>query len=130
MPGDNSETIAAGSDVKFPNDGPSFGNDITRLNFYTFNIKSIGIYQILFQVSISEAGQLCIVLNTIQQDYTVVGRATGTSQIVGICLINITLENSTLSVRNPLGEPSELTITPIAGGTNSVSAHLLIIRLT
>ena len=130
MPGDNSSTIAPGSDIEFPNDGPTFGTDITRLGPSIFNIKSIGIYQILFQISISEAGQLCIVLNTIQQDYTVVGRATGTSQIVGICLINITSANSVISIRNPLGEPSALTITPVAGGSNPVSAHLLIVRLT
>jgi hypothetical protein len=36
--------------------------------------------------------------------------------------------NSVISVENPSGEAAALTITPVAGGTNPVSAHLTITR--
>jgi hypothetical protein len=35
----------------------------------------------------------------------------------------------TLQVNNPAGESPALTITPLAGGTDPVSAHLTILRL-
>lgn len=77
----------------------------------------------------SMEGPLCLVLNAGQDATTIVGRATGTSQIVGMCLVQTTLPNSVLSVCNPLGSPIALTMTPVAGGTNPVSAHLVITRL-
>ena len=126
MPGDNSATIAVGGDVEFPSDGPFLGGDITRLGPSSFNLVSIGTYQILFQVSIDEPGQLVVSLNNLQQTYTTVGRATGTTQITGICLIQTLTSNSTLTIRNPAGNSTALTITPNAGGAGSVSAHLLI----
>jgi hypothetical protein len=67
-----------------------------------------------FQVSIDEAGQLVIVLNGTQLAYTIVGRATGTSEIVGMCLISTSVINSILSINNPLGNSTALTITPIS----------------
>lgn len=75
-----------------------------------------------------EAGQLCVNLNGSDNLNTVVGRATGTSQIVGMCLISVTA-NTILSIHNPTGNTTALTITPIAGGANNVSAHLIITRL-
>ena len=130
MPGDNSATIAPGVAIEFPNNGPFIGSDIIRLGASIFNLVSIGIYQILFQVSVTEAGQLEVTLNSAPLPYTVVGRATGTSQIVGICLVQTFLSNSTISIVNPSSEITALTITPIAGGTDPVSAHLTIIRLS
>ena len=46
-----------------------------------------------------------------------------------MCLIQTQIANSVLTVRNPAGNTTALTITPIAGGTNSVSAHLVIMRI-
>ncbi|AWI07067.1 hypothetical protein B9W14_22195 [Clostridium drakei] len=93
-------------------------------------MSAIGIYQVLFQVSVSEAGQLILTLDSgggaVEQPYTVVGRATGTSQIVGMALVQTTVVNSILTVRNPTSESTSLTITTIAGGTEPVSAHLVI----
>ena len=129
MPGDNSATVGAGVDVEFPNDGPFIGSDITRLGPSTFNLAAIGIYQVLFQVSVTEAGQLEVALNSAPLPYTIVGRATGTSQIYGVCLVQTFITNSTLSIRNPVGNSTALTITPLAGGVDPVSAHLTITRL-
>lgn len=90
----------------------------------------IGTYQILFQVSVTEAGQLILTLNGQDLDYTVVGRATGTSQIVGMAVITTSAVNSVLTVRNPAGNAAALTITPLAGGTRPVSAHLVITQIS
>lgn len=98
MPPDNAATVAPGTDVSFPQDGPTSGLTITLTGPSIFNLS-------------------------------VVGRATGTSQIVGIALVTTTLVNSLLTVRNPTGNSTALTITPLAGGTRSVSAHLSIIQI-
>lgn len=128
MPSNNLATVAPGTDISFPQNGPSDGS-IIRLSPSSFQLTAIGTYQIMFQVSVTEAGQLDLTLNGAEQAYTTVGRATGISQIVGISLITTTSINSILTVRNPAGESTALTITPLAGGINPVSAHLVIIRL-
>ncbi|MEH6945058.1 collagen-like protein, partial [Bacillus sp. JJ722] len=129
MPPDNAATVAPNTDVSFPQDGPTSGASITRTGPSTFNLSAIGTYQILFQVSVTEPGQLILTLNDNDLAPTVVGRATGTSQIVGMALVQTTVINTILTVRNPAGNLTALTITPIAGGTRSVSAHLIITRL-
>ncbi len=126
MPPDNAATVAPGTDVAFPQDGPNSGTGIARINATSFDLGEIGDYQILFQVSVTEAGQLILTLNGADLAYTVVGRATGTSQIVGMAIVSTTVINSVLTVRNPAGNAAALTITPLAGGPRSVSAHLVI----
>ena len=83
----------------------------------------------MFEVSVTEAGQLELTLNGAAIDYTVVGRATGTDQIVGMFIVETTTINSILTVRNPAGNAEALTITPSAGGTSPVSAHLVITQI-
>ena len=129
MPPDNAATVAPGTDVSFPQDGPTGGGTITRLSASSFNLGAIGTYQVLFQVSVDEAGQLILTLNGADLAYTVAGRATGTSQIVGMALVTTTAVNSVLTVRNPDGTAAALTITPLAGGTRPVSAQLVILQL-
>jgi hypothetical protein len=129
MPPNNAATVAPGTDVSFPADGPTSGTIITRTGPSSFNLAAIGVYQVLFQVSVSEAGQLILTLNGADLSYTVVGRAAGTSQIVGMALVQTLVINSILTVRNPAGESTALTITPNAGGTRSVSAHLVIMQI-
>jgi hypothetical protein len=129
MPPDNAATVAPGTDVSFPQNEPIIGTNITRTGPSSFNLAAIGTYQILFQVSVTEAGQLILTLNGADLFNTVVGRATGTSQIVGMSLVTTTLVNSILTVRNPAGNSTALTITPLAGGTRPVSAHLVIMQI-
>lgn len=83
----------------------------------------------LFEVSVDEAGRLLLTLNGADLPYTVVGRATGVSQIVGMAIVTTTVVNSILTVRNPAGNAAALTITPLAGGTRPVSAHLVITQI-
>ena len=129
MPPDNSATVAPGTDVSFPQNGPIANTNIGRLGPSSFNLGPIGTYQILFQVSVTEAGQLILTLNGQDLEYTVAGRATGTSEIVGMAIISTTAVNSVLTVRNPAGNAAALTITPLAGGTRPVSAHLVITQI-
>lgn len=129
MPPDNSATVAPGTDVSFPQDGPTSGSDIARIGDDSFNLAPIGTYQILFQVGVTEAGQLELTLNGAPLAYTVVGRATGTSQIIGLALLTTSTINSILTVRNPADNSTALTITPLAGGTQPVSAHLVITQI-
>lgn len=74
MPPDNAATVAPATDVSFPQDGPNSGSGISRLTASSFNLGEIGTYQVLFQVSVTEAGQLLLTLNGADLDYTVVGR--------------------------------------------------------
>jgi hypothetical protein len=132
MPPDNSSTVGIGVAVEFPETASSTPG-ITRLSNSQFQLGNIGAYLVMFQVSIDEAGQLVLGLDTstgaTEVAYTVVGRATGTSQIMGIAVVFTTTIDEVLTVRNPLGEPAALTITPKAGGKDPVSAHLLIMQI-
>ncbi len=128
MPGDNAAPVGANVAVQFPQNGPSTGI-ITRLGPSTFLLPSIGTYLVLFQVSVTEAGQLMLRLNGGLVANSVVGRATGTDQIIGMSLVTTSAPGSVLDVINPPGNSPALTITPNAGGTHAVSAHLSIIRI-
>lgn len=129
MPPDNPQEVEAGSDVAFPRDGANSGDGITRLSDTSFNLPDVGIYQVLFDVAVEEAGQLMLTLNGTDLPYTVFGKAATTSQIVGVVLVTTFSADSVLTVRNPSGTAGPLTITPSAGGTRPVTAHLLIMRL-
>ncbi len=131
MPPDNVATVAPGTDVQFPQNGPTSASAITRIGPGTFKLSAIGTYQVLFQVSVNEPGQLVLVANGVEQAYTTVGRQTGSSQIVGTTLITTTVADTVLSLRNPAAGITALTITPSAGGffPSPVSAHLVITRL-
>jgi hypothetical protein len=125
MPPDNSATVAVGAPVLFPQDGPTVGT-ISRASASTFVLAAIGTYRVSFQVSIFEAGQLELSLDGVALPYTVVGRSTGTTQIVGESLVTTSTADATLEVLNPAGNSNALTIAPIAGGSNPVSASLVI----
>lgn len=131
MPPDNAATVAAASAVDFPRNGATSG--ISRASANEFVLPAIGVYEVTWQVSVSEAGQLVLGLDSgsgvVEQTDSVVGRATGTSQITNHVLLTTTSAFSTLSIRNPAGNSPALTITPLAGGTHSVSASLLIMQI-
>lgn len=129
MPPDNAATVAPGTDVSFPQNGPNSGTSIARTSDSSFNLSDIGTYFIEFFVSLDEAGQLILTLNGADLEYTVAGRAAGASQIVGTAIVTTNVTNSILTVQNPTGNTAALTITPLAGGTRPVSAHLVIMQI-
>jgi hypothetical protein len=124
MPGDNAATVAPAAAVLFPQDGAA--NGIARSSASAFILPEIGVYEVSWQVSVTEAGQLVLWLGAAELSDTVTGRAGGNSQITNHVLVTTTVVNSILTVRNPAGNAAALTVTPIAGGTHSVSASLLI----
>lgn len=129
MPPDNTTTVAAGTDVEFPQDGPNSGTGISRISEDTFNLEDVGTYLVQFVVTAGEGGQLILTLNGADLPYTVVGRETGAAQIVGTSLVTTTEPDSVLTVRNPEGTAPPLALTPSAGGTRPVSAQLIILQL-
>jgi hypothetical protein len=129
MPPDNAATVAAGSPVQFPQDGPHKGA-IVRSGPGTFVLPDIGTYRVAFSVSVTEPGQLVLTLDSTELSYTVYGRATGTNQIAGEALVTTTASDSVVSVDNPLGNSPALTITPLAGGTHAAAASLVIQQLS
>jgi hypothetical protein len=129
MPPDNAATVAAGTPVQFPRDGPTSGV-IARRSESEFVLPAVGAYRVTFSVSASEAGQLVIALDTgggmVELPYTVFGRATGTGLITGEAFVTTSAANSAIEVRNPTGNTPALTITPEAGGTHPAVASVLI----
>ena len=129
MPPDNPDPIAAGTDVSFPRNGPANGTGITRAGDDSFVLAEPGVYQVQFTAAAAESGQLVLTINGEELTYTVAGRDAGGSQIVGTALIETTAADSVLTVRNPEGTADAITLTPTSGGTEPVSAQLIITRL-
>jgi hypothetical protein len=135
MPTDNPTTVPVGGAVQFPQDGSiTPGSGINRANASSFLLSNRGYYLVMFQVSVSEAGQLVIAKSIsgsggpfIADLTTMVGRATGTSQIVGFSIILASNTLTAIQIQN--SSSTALTITPFAGGTNPVSAHLTILQI-
>ena len=126
MPSDNAAPIAAGAAIAFPSAGPSNGA-ATALTTSTFTIAAAGSYEVNWQVSVTEAAQSQLAVGGAGLPDTVVGRATGTDQMVGSTIITVGA-GAVLSVINPAGNTS-FTVTPSAGGTHVVTATLSIKRL-
>ncbi len=128
-PPDNAATVAVGTNVQFPQNGPSDGS-IVRASPSQFNLSNIGTYQVYFQVPVTESGQLVVSIDSgggpLELPYTVVGRGTTTTQIVETTLVQTTVVNTLLSVQNPAGASTALTITPLAGGNDPVSSSIVI----
>jgi hypothetical protein len=123
-------TLAVGSNMIFSVDGPaSAGTTITRLSPGTFNLAVAGTYEVTWQASINEAGQLQIALNGTPVADTVVGRDALTNQIVGNTLITTVTPNTILAIVNPFTNVGLLTETGSAGGDNPVTVTLTIKQL-
>ena len=53
MPPDNTATVAPGTDISFPQDGPTSSTTITRTGVTSFNLSEVGTYQVYFSVPVS-----------------------------------------------------------------------------
>lgn len=129
MPPDNGAAILGGQAVAFPHVGSTTGV-IAATGPTTFLLPTIGTYLVQFQVDVIEPAQLQLSLNTIPLPATVVGRATGDTQIVGVSLVTTSSAGSILQVINPAGN-NPLTPAPYdsLNPVNPGSAHLTIIRI-
>ena len=126
---DNAAPIGSNVSVQFPQNGSSTGV-IARLGTSAtmFLLPAVGTYLVEFQVDVTQAAQLALRLNGAIIANSVVGRATGSSQIVGVSLVTTITPNSILEVFNPAGN-SVLALPVNDGGTHPVSAHLVITRI-
>lgn len=129
MPSDNPCPIFPGCAVAFPEDGSISGTDINRICTKTFNLASVGTYQVSFDMSITGKGQLVLELDGVPLPSTVVGRNEHCTQLSGVFLVTTTHTNQILSVNNPPTACQAECITPYAGGSVPVSAHLVIVKL-
>ena len=128
-PADNAEVIAAGEAVAFPRGFASDFSAISRISDSSFNLAEPGAYLVMFQVNVSEAAQLELLLNETALAYTVAGVDTADSQISGVAVVNVTQPNSSLSLINPAQSTVGVAITRNAGGTQPSSSHLTIVKL-
>jgi hypothetical protein len=119
--------VAAGMPVSFPRGAN--GATITRAGPSSFNLETVGTYLVLFQVDVTSATQLGLSLNGGFIPDSVVGRNTGHSQITGLSVVTTSSMNSVLEVINPPGNGTAVAIPPNDGGTQPISAHLVIIRI-
>ena len=128
MPSDNPTPIAPGNDVAFPQNGVIANTNIGRTSDTEFLLNATGTYLVMWNATLAEAGQLTLTVNGVESPSTVVGTGTADGEIVGFTIINIT-DAATVTVRNPVVNTTDLTLTPNAGGTAPVSAHLTIVQL-
>jgi collagen triple helix repeat protein len=124
----NGFDILPGGSVPFLDNGPADGSGTIENEGLGVNLISAGTYQVSFQVSVDESGQLELEVNDVPLAYTVVGRATGTSQITETALVTVSAD-SALEVINPTGEPTGLTLGSSAGGADATSASIVVEQL-
>lgn len=134
MPSDNPGTVAGGAAVSFPSISSAYGTTPPANTSGTAKTVPVaGVYLVSFQVSVTEAGQLQLwrgLAGTTVVPESTASRATGTSLITNQVLLTL-VANEILSVRNPTGASTPLTITPSAGGGEpaATSATLTIVRV-
>lgn len=128
MPNDNTATIAVGTPVSFPQSIFDSGIVTSTATGTLFIMNVAGVYLVNFQVSVSEPGQLMLRVNGSEVPGSLVGRSTGTLQLVGTSLLTLAVGDH-VEVINPSENSTALTITPVAGGTHSVSAHLVFTKI-
>lgn len=128
MPTDNAAAIAAGADIAFPRVAATSGTGITQLSPTSFNIAEPGTYLVSYNAVTTEAGQLALTLNGAELPATVSGGAAAANKGL-TTLVTTTAPNSVITVRNAAANATPLTLTPAAGGTDPVSAHLVIARV-
>jgi hypothetical protein len=94
-------------------------------------LAAIGDYEVTFQMTdATGATQVELTLNGAPIATSVVGRATGTSQLVLSTIIRTATPNSTLQVLNPAGNSNSLVQPPPDGSeTQQDTMSLRIIRL-
>ncbi len=121
--------LAAGAAMPFPHNGATSSGGVTRTGDTTFQLAAVGTYLVQFEVTAANAAQLQLRLNGAYIANSVVGRATGQTQIVGISLVTTTTANSILEVVNPPGN-TVLTLPAVgSSGAQTFSDHLSIMRI-
>jgi hypothetical protein len=130
---DYAATIAVGTFVPFPRDGPTNGS-ITRsggTSVSDFVLPNIGTYQITWQIQTTEPGQFQVNLDGVALPETTSARQLATSggcQIMNNVYITTSVPNAVVRIQNPAGNSPALTVTPASGSSTWANAPNLTIR--
>lgn len=125
---DYAATVAAGTAVPFPRNGPTSNAGITRNGASTSSVivAETGIYQVSWQVGITEASQLELATVTAGPTYAPIANTcatsgAGTQQNTNTVLVSLTAGQA-IAVINPAGNATALTVTPSDGSLTHAQA--------
>ncbi len=119
--------LSPGEDYPLPDNGPTEGG-ISRIDETSFNLAETGSYLVMFHVTTIQTPKLGLTLNGEILDYTIAGRPSGGSEIVGMTVVTTTQENAVLTLRYPEGENGGEAVTADNPTLNTTS-HLVIVRI-
>ena len=121
--------LQPGEDFPFPNNGVTTGG-ISRISESSFKLAEPGNYLVMFVVTTIQTPKLGLTLNGEMLEYTIAGRPSGGSQITGMTIINVTEENSVLTVRYPDEEADNTGVNPTAPPRDDTTSHLIIVQMS
>jgi hypothetical protein len=130
---DNPDPIEPGYAINFPSPLVNPYGTIQRVAGSTtqFSLPPGSVFEITFQVTVQNTGELVIVLNGNELLMTIVGKS-GNGTIIGMSIISTPFgASSTLSINNPSNAtPGGLIIDSATGSlTQPLSCHLIIKQL-
>ena len=122
--------LQPGEDYPLPEDGANSGNGISRISETSFRLAEPGSYQVMFCVTTIQTPKLALTLDGEVLDYSVAGRPSGGSQIVGMTIVPTTQPDSVLTLRYPDEESNGEEAVPAENPRIDTTSHLVIIRLS
>jgi hypothetical protein len=125
-----SSGITAGHAIPFAQNGPASGN-ITRISDTSFQLGTVGIYEVMMQIPVQNTGQVVVALNNVELPYTVAGESNGSNNVslVQKVFVQTIIPNSLLEIRFPAANTGTMKVVNSGGGNAAVSAHLVIVRV-
>lgn len=138
---DYAATIAAGTPVHFPKNGPVAGSDVIRSAIATaptlagFTAVSTGIYEVSWAVAFLEAGQLQLAILTAGPTYTPIANTcsfsgAGTQENTNRVLVALNAGDS-IALISPAGNTPALTVQTADGSsTHAQAANIVISRVS
>ena len=145
-------SVAGLSAINFPRESLESGNaggivinnpGVAQTDNTEFLLPSAGVYRATWHISTDEPAQWSLWIGVAANQapgglfipHTValgrpssVGQATGTSQLVGDVLFEVSA-GAVIQIRNFASSAGAVTVTPLPGGTQAQAAHLIIERL-
>ncbi len=132
IPPNNENDILPGESIEFPLDYITNIN-IVRVNNKAFKLMLAGIYEIKYILSITQPAQLVVSMDSgsgfIQQLHTVVGRNSGSSQLIGDVFLKVDIPGSIICLASPVENNNPIRVTPTAGGTLAETCYLIVSKI-
>lgn len=127
-------TVPGTGRLPFPRNGVSVPlvNGITRIDASSFQLATVGTYEVSWSVQTTEVGQWQIELNGVALPNTVLvdqNPTAGGHPVSGTFLITTASANSVLAIINPIGNSTALTITPADGSETHANTPTLNIAM-